>query len=142
MAGEAGVIRIGDPALNTATFIAGINGITVTNTPNLVAIDQSGQLGTVPMSTLVGPAGANGTNGVDGINGTNGVDGINGTNGVNGTNGADGLGLMPGAFVFLAETASAPIGFTKIGTRSFQYRDLKNRTKEIVFAIYQRNQPN
>ena len=133
VAGEAGVIRIGDPALNTATFIAGINGITVTNTPNLVAIDQSGQLGTVPMSTLVGPAGANGTNGVDGINGTNGV---------NGTNGADGLGLMPGAFVFLAETASAPIGFTKIGTRSFQYRDLKNRTKEIVFAIYQRNQPN
>ena len=118
VAGEAGVIRIGDPALNTATFIAGINGVTVTNTPNLVAIDQSGQLGTVPMSTLVGPAGANGTNG------------------------ADGLGLMPGAFVFLAETASAPIGFTKIGTRSFQYRDLKNRTKEIVFAIYQRNQPN
>ena len=133
VSGEAGVIRIGDPALNTATFIAGITGITVTNTAQPVVIDANGQLGTVDLGTLTGPAGTNGLNGVDGINGTNGV---------NGTNGADGLGLMPGAFVFLAETASAPIGFTKIGTRSFQYRDLKNRTKEIVFAIYQRNQPN
>ena len=118
VAGEAGVIRIGDPALNTATFIAGINGVTVTNTAQPVVIDANGQLGTVDLGTLTGPAG---------------------TNGVNGTNGADGLGLMPGAFVFLAETAPAPVGFTKIGTRRLDYRDLKNHDRTLAFAIYQRN---
>ena len=133
VAGEAGVIRIGDPALHSATFIAGITGITVTNTAQPVVIDANGQLGTVDLGTLTGPAGTNGLNGVDGINGTNGV---------NGTNGADGLGLMPGAFVFLAETAPAPVGFTKIGTRRLDYRDLKNHDRTLAFAIYQRNQPN
>ncbi len=46
--GEANTIRIGRPAVQTATFIAGISGATVTGSP--VIVDASGHLGTVPSS--------------------------------------------------------------------------------------------
>ncbi len=45
---ESNTIRIGDPAMQTATFIAGISGATVTGTA--VVINGSGQLGVAPSS--------------------------------------------------------------------------------------------
>ena len=43
VAGESGTIRIGTQGTQVATFIAGINGTTVTGTP--VVVDGNGQLG-------------------------------------------------------------------------------------------------
>ena len=53
--------------------------------------------------------------------------------------GVDGIGLVSGALVFLVESTPAPNGFTKIGTRRLDYRDLKNHDRTLAFAIYQRN---
>jgi trimeric autotransporter adhesin len=47
-AAEANTIRIGEQGLQTATFIAGISGATVTGTA--VIVDGSGQLGVAPSS--------------------------------------------------------------------------------------------
>ena len=47
-AGEASTIRIGNPGDQTATFIAGINGVPVTGMT--VVVDSNGQLGTVASS--------------------------------------------------------------------------------------------
>jgi len=64
VAGESGVIRIGTdvnlvpscanfPGCHSATFIAGINGVTTgSNTTSTVLIDSNGQLGTIPSSRL------------------------------------------------------------------------------------------
>jgi hypothetical protein len=49
VAAEANTIRIGDPAVQTATFIAGISGVTVAGGVPVI-IDASGQLGTVVSS--------------------------------------------------------------------------------------------
>jgi hypothetical protein len=48
VAAEANTIRIGDPAAQTATFIAGISGATVTG--SRVVINSSGQVGVAPSS--------------------------------------------------------------------------------------------
>jgi trimeric autotransporter adhesin len=48
MAGEASTIRIGMQGTQTATFIAGIRGLTVTGTA--VVVNGSGQLGVAPSS--------------------------------------------------------------------------------------------
>jgi len=45
---EANTIRIGDPAVQTATFIAGINGAMVTG--SRVVVNSSGQVGVAPSS--------------------------------------------------------------------------------------------
>ncbi len=56
VAGEANTIRIGTAGTQTAAYIAGIAGVTVTGNP--VVIDESGHLGTVDVSQLSqGPAG-------------------------------------------------------------------------------------
>jgi len=44
--GESGVIRIGTAGTQTATYIAGINGVTPSGSPLPVVINSSGQLGT------------------------------------------------------------------------------------------------
>jgi hypothetical protein len=49
-AGEANTIRIGDQASQTATFIAGINGVDKTS-GSPVFIDANGQLGTGTFTT-------------------------------------------------------------------------------------------
>jgi hypothetical protein len=49
VAGESGTIRIGDPAVTTACFIAGINGATASG-GTAVFIDMNGQLGTLTSS--------------------------------------------------------------------------------------------
>jgi hypothetical protein len=48
-AGESGTIRIGDNLLHTATFIAGISGVTVGNGIPVI-IDNNGHLGTIVSS--------------------------------------------------------------------------------------------
>jgi hypothetical protein len=48
VAGESGTIRIGIEGIQTATFIAGISGATVTGTA--VVVSSSGQLGVAPSS--------------------------------------------------------------------------------------------
>jgi hypothetical protein len=48
VAAEANTIRIGDPAVQTVTFIAGISGVMVTGTR--VVVNSSGQLGVAPSS--------------------------------------------------------------------------------------------
>ena len=45
---ESNTIRIGDPAIQTATFIAGISGVPVTGTT--IVVNGSGQLGVAPSS--------------------------------------------------------------------------------------------
>jgi hypothetical protein len=59
-AGESNTIRIGDPILHTATYIAGINGTSITSGMP-VFVDASGRLGTAnsaPISVSKGGTGA------------------------------------------------------------------------------------
>ena len=48
VAAEENTIRIGDPAVQTAIFIAGINGVSVTG--SRIVVSSSGQLGVAPSS--------------------------------------------------------------------------------------------
>ena len=50
VAGESGTIRIGTVGTQTATFVAGVNGVTTGGTGTPVLIDASGQLGTISSS--------------------------------------------------------------------------------------------
>src|SRR5437773_9060846 len=70
VAGEANTIRIGTAGTQTAAYIAGIAGVTVTGNP--VVIDGSGHLGTVDISTLQGPSGPRGPQGDTGPTGAQG----------------------------------------------------------------------
>ena len=80
VAGESNTIRIGGDngagyGSQTATFIAGINGVSVTN-GNPVVINANGQLGTIPLSSLqgaTGPAGPTGPIGPAGATGATGA---------------------------------------------------------------------
>ena len=47
IAGESDTIRIGDPAIHAATFIAGINGVTLSEPTSTVVVDAHGQLGRI-----------------------------------------------------------------------------------------------
>ena len=134
MTGESGIIRIGTTGTNTATFIAGISGVTVTNTARPVVIDpNTGQLGIVDISTLVGPTGATGATGPQGSVGATGATGSAGTNGV------DGAGLITGAYLYLPSTKPAPSGFTKIGTTTQKIRNLLTKVVTLNIAVYQKN---
>jgi hypothetical protein len=56
--GEGDTIRIGATGTHTATYIAGISGVTVAHTANPVVVDSvNGQLGTVPLASLKGADG-------------------------------------------------------------------------------------
>ena len=48
--GDNGVIRIGTPAVQTKTFIAGISGVTISPSGGAVYVNANGQLGTVNSS--------------------------------------------------------------------------------------------
>ncbi len=45
IAGESNTIRVGNPAIHAATFIAGINGVTLSGPTSTVIVDANGQLG-------------------------------------------------------------------------------------------------
>jgi hypothetical protein len=85
--GEADTIRIGDPTLQTATFIAGISGVTVPNALPVV-VDASGHLGTSAL--LQGPPGPQGSAGPQGPKGDTGPAGPQGAQGAAGPQGAKG----------------------------------------------------
>jgi hypothetical protein len=51
--GESNVIRIGDPSTQTAAYLAGAYGVTLTS-PLAMGIDSNGHLGTLPASSLTG----------------------------------------------------------------------------------------
>ncbi len=122
IAAESGTIRIGTTGTHTNTFIAGISGVTVPNAAKPVVVDSvSGQLGTVDISTLVGPTGATGAQGPAGISGVNGI------------------GFVPGAYLYLPSTTAAPTGFTKIGTKTDLITDLHGHTKTLKINVYQKN---
>ena len=85
--GDAGTIRIGDQASQTATFIAGINGVDMSG-GNPVFIDANGQLGTG--SVLQGPPGPAGPAGPAGATGPQGPPGPTGATGPQGPAGPAG----------------------------------------------------
>ena len=58
VAGEAGKIRIGTPGTQTATFLAGVNGVTIPGPTKTVVINAKGQLGTAPAGTAAATAAA------------------------------------------------------------------------------------
>jgi len=126
-------IRIGDTNFQSATFIAGINGVSLPgNDPtNAVIIDaNSGQLAAVPFSSLVGPQGPAGPAGRSGAAGASGPAG---------PIGAPGAGLVAGAYLYLPVNISAPAGFTKIGTKTDFIDDLNNRIRVLKMNVYQKN---
>jgi len=54
VAGESNTIRIGTTNVQTATYVAGINGVTVPDTANAVVVDSvTGQLGTASPGSLL-----------------------------------------------------------------------------------------
>jgi len=75
---ESQTIRIGT-SFQIATYIAGINGNTISGAPVVVA--ANGQLGTADISTLQGPPGAQGEPGPQGETGQQGVPGPQGPQG-------------------------------------------------------------
>ena len=152
VAGEANTIRIGTAGTQTAAYIAGIAGATVTGNP--VVIDGSGHLGTADISTLQGPqgaqgnpgsagpqgpAGATGATGAVGPQGPVGATGAPGDPGATGPQGPAGAGLVSGAFLTLPSTAPAPAGFTLLGTTTITYRDGHNVIHDSTLNLYQKN---
>jgi len=106
----------------------------VPNTANPVVVDSvSGQLGTVDISTLVGPTGATGAAGPPGPTGPGGPQGPVGSAGANG------VGFVTGAYLYLPSTAVAPTGFTLIGTKVDVITDLRGRAKALKMNVYQKN---
>jgi hypothetical protein len=151
VAGESNTIRIGD-SNQTATYIAGISGVTLTGSP--VVVDANGHLGTADISTLQGPPGPQGPQGGPGPAGPTGPAGATGATGPIGPvgpkgdpgptgpvgpQGPAGVGLVQGAILTMRQGRSAPAGFTKIGTTSFQFKDLNGRSQTITLDVYQKN---
>ena len=140
VADESGTIRIGTTGTHTNTFIAGISGVTVPNAASPVVVDSvSGQLGTVDIGSLVGPKGDKGDTGDTGAQGPVGPQGAIGPQGADGTNGVNGIGFVPGAYLYLPATATAPDGFTRIGTKTDLITDLRGHMKTLKMNVYQKN---
>ena len=55
MATDSATIRLGTSGTQTRTFIAGIEGVTLTDPAEPVVIDANGQLGTMPAASLSSP---------------------------------------------------------------------------------------
>ena len=93
-AGDSGVIRVGTPGYQTATYVAGVigNDFSATGTP--VVITSGGQLGTGALlqgpQGPAGPTGPTGPPGPPGIQGQQGIQGLEGPPGPPGTPGATG----------------------------------------------------
>jgi len=159
--GESNTIRIGGDfgggyGSQTATFIAGIAGVSVTD-GNPVVIDASGQLGTIPLANLQGPAGPAGPAGATGATGPvgpqasqgpqggpgpagpQGPAGATGAVGPVGPQGPAGVGLVSGTYLTLPSTAPAPAGFTLVGTTTITYRDTHNVIHDATVKLYQKN---
>jgi hypothetical protein len=159
VAAEANTIRIGNPAVHTATFIAGISGVTVPVAAPVV-IDANGQLGTASPASLQGPAGPQGPKGDTGVagpqgltgppgttgaqgstgaTGPQGAQGIQGLQGPAGTNGTNGAGLVSGSLLFLAQGITPPSGYTFIAATTFPTGGTKKHPTYITANIYRKN---
>jgi Collagen triple helix repeat (20 copies) len=166
VAGESNTIHIGDQANQTATFIAGINGVDKSN-GNPVFIDANGQLGTGTFTTgptgptgptgamgatgatgatgLQGPQGPQGVKGDIGDTGATGPQGVKGDTGDTGTTGAAGaqgpagVGFVQGAILYLPTGTVAPAGFTKIGTSALAYKNLTGHNRILNVDVYEKN---
>ena len=113
VAAEANTIRIGTAGTQTNTYIAGINGVSLTGAP--VVVDAAGHLGTADISTLQGPPGPIGPEGPTGV------------------------GLVQGGVLCIRQGFAAPAGFTKIGTYTFNYKDLPGHSRSLTTDIYTKN---
>ena len=60
MAKESGKIRIGTTGKQTATFLAGVNGVAIPGTVKTVVINANGQLGTAKAASASATAAAAG----------------------------------------------------------------------------------
>jgi hypothetical protein len=49
------------------------------------------------------------------------------------------VGLITGAYLYLPAGTAAPSGFTKIGTSTSQYKDLKGKNQNAAVDVYQKN---
>jgi len=87
VAGESGTVRIGDSAIHTATYITGINGVTLNGPIMPVVIDASDHLGVVDINALIGPPGPPGPQGDPGPQGPQGPQGPTGPPGPQGPQG-------------------------------------------------------
>jgi hypothetical protein len=126
--GDSDTIRIGETGTHKATYIAGINGVTVPNASNPVVVDSvTGQLGTVDVNTLVGPQGSQGPQGATG------------PQGLQGSQGLAGVGLVTGAYLFLPPSQPAPAGFTKVAVWSEPMRNLSGKYIVFTMNVYQKN---
>jgi hypothetical protein len=152
VADEANTIRIGTVGAQTNAYIAGINGVSITGAP--VVVDAAGHLGTADISTLQGPpgptgpqgpqgetgaTGATGATGPAGPQGPQGPTGATGATGPIGPQGPTGVGLVQGSVLCIKQGFAAPAGFTKIGTYTFNYKDLPGHTQSLITDIYTKN---
>lgn len=161
VADEANTIRIGTTGTQTNAYIAGISGVNITGAP--VVVDATGHLGTADISTLQGPpgpagpqgpqgpqgeTGATGATGATGPAGPQGPQGPQGTQGPTGATGATGpigpqgpagVGLVQGSVLCIKQGFAAPAGFTKIGTYTFNYKDLPGHSRSLTTDIYIKN---
>jgi Collagen triple helix repeat (20 copies) len=157
VAGEANTIRIGHPSVHTATFIAGISGVTVLNALPLV-IDANGQLGTSASlqgspgpQGPAGPQGPKGDTGAQGPQGNQGPAGAPGAKGAKGDTGApgpqgpqgpageEGAGLVKNSFLFLPAGSPKPTGFTKVATWTETFKNLSGKSYTQNMDVYQKN---
>src|SRR4030095_11057328 len=113
-----------------------------------------GHLGTADISTLQGPPGPTGPQGPQGETGATGATGATGpagrpgpqgptgatgATGPIGPQGPAGLGLVQGSVLCIKQGFAAPVGFTKIGTYTFNYKDLPGHTQSLITDIYTKN---
>ena len=159
---EANTIRIGDQANQTATYIAGINGVNkIDGSP--VFIDANGQLGTgTALQGPPGPTGPTGPQGPQGPSGPVGPQGPQGNTGATGPTGAVGpIGpqgpagptgatgpqgpagpITPGSVVILQVvnnvTPPAPTGYTLKGYTSLASSP-NGHGQTTSYAVYAKN---
>jgi len=157
--GEANTIRIGDQANQTATYIAGINGVDKSD-GSPVFIDANGQLGTGtalqgppgPQGSPgpQGPAGPQGATGAQGPVGPAGPVGPQGPQGPQGDTGATGPQgpqgppgpITTGSVVMLlvvnGQAPSPPTGYTLKGYTSLASRP-NGGGQTTTYAVYAKN---
>ena len=90
--GDYSVIRIGTQGPQLQTYIAGISGTAVSDpgSAQAVVVDDTGNLGAVDLSSLVGATGASGATGPVGHTGASGATGPSGPSGAQGIAGTTG----------------------------------------------------
>lgn len=62
-----------------------------------------------------------------------------GPQGPPGQQGPPGIGFTSGGILTMRQGSTPPSGFTKLGTTTFQYRDLNGKNQSITLDVYQKN---